>query len=724
MRFNLVIVLFLLTGIVKGQDNNFVGDFNPYLQFKQVEPNKVRVRVLARDYFELREMARLGLKVEVTSIGSKNGDSFVGKNRLFVFDTAKAQDWSMAKSNQHIATIAQLKYGKAPMSDSSELGLLSDVYKYQNNIYALSLLACSYSWDAAKMSLSGFELSLSKDSMYIITVSLLRSSTVIRNQELDIFYSNKREHNPNSVGKLSLLANKQDRRIELKWMEESHYISYDILRSDKKNGPFVKRNSLPFSNGLSSDSLRATPMIMYLDSTEKNYKIYYYKLVGYDLFGEREECSLVFSSYSVDATPPTPFDTIGSVSKSERNVRLFWPPISNPEVDKIKVYYGYGTSGPWKVLKVLKPNSTSFTHDSADNIQENYYVVSLVDTAGNEGKHLPKKVITLDTIAPDLVKVATGSVDSLGKVLVRWVRSESNDVRGYRVAFSNRKEGPYSIENGMVSMDTVYRDSVNLRILKRGFYFKVQAIDYKNNSSVLSQAFWLEIPDIVPPSMARIREINALSSGFLSLQVEFSKQEDIVGCCIQRINVSTKDTTPWCFLPTSSNLKIQRIKKFGVVTPSFENGLKFGPLALDSTGKKSVISVVDSVSIPGQLYKYRVCLVDAAGNVSTESIPMGQKSIAPAISVAGVNWKIEAENNQFAKISWNNLPTSAYLVMVFRRSSSDTPFQYVSTVKSDVGFFIDRGVQRDFFYEYYLIIGDKFGSNSDKSMVKSFQLTQ
>ena len=89
-----------------------------------------------------------------------------------------------------------------------------------------------------------------------------------------------------------------------------------------------------------------------------------------------------------------------------------------------------------------------------------------------------------------------------------------------------------------------------------------------------------------------------------------------------------------------------------------------------------------------------------------------------------MNWKIEAENNQFAKISWNNLPTSAYLVMVFRRSSSDTSFQYVSTVKSDVGFFIDRGVQRDFFYEYYLIIGDKLGSNSDKSAVKSFQLTQ
>jgi len=738
MKFKFAIVLLLVSSKLLGQSDNYVGEFNPYVQFKQVEASKVKVRLLARDYFELREIAKFGLRIEVTTLRSKNGqDSYSGKKRIFYVDTARTSDWNAAKSNPNIATIAQLKFGTVPVNDSTELSFISSQYKYQNNLYALSLLACSYSWEAAKLAAAGFELPLSKDSMYLITLSMRGNSNFIKNKEVDVFYANKLENNPNSINGMQLFANRQDRRIELQWMEEPHFISYDILRSEKKNGPFIKRNALPFSNGLSSDSLKSTPMNMYLDSTEKNYKIYHYKLVGYDLFGEKEDCSSVYASYSIDATPPIALDTIGSTSKSENHVRLSWPIVTNPEVDKIHVYFSNGVQGPWRLLKSLKPTVSSYVHDSADNILENYYVVALVDTAGNEGKHLPKKVLTKDTVAPAMVEVASGYSDSLGKVVVRWKRSKSRDIRGYRVAFSNRLDGSYSSQNGIFCIDTFYRDSVNLKILKKGFYFKVQAIDYKNNIGKYSQAFLVEIPDVVPPAMPRIQSVKATNTGLLEITTEFSKQEDVVACCIRRIEESSKDTSSWCFIPfskadhteakvsqfRSSDAQMGNAKKI-VSNPKNVGAFRWGVLKLDTSSAKSLFVVVDSSVAPTQLYKYEVCLVDKAGNVSTESIPVSQRAVPPILSMESIQWKVESYENQFARISWDNLPPSAYVVMVYRRSTtnSEAPFQYLTTAKASAGFWIDRSVKQDFYYDYCLVLGDKFGSLSNKSALKSFQL--
>ena len=82
-----------------------------------------------------------------------------------------------------------------------------------------------------------------------------------------------------------------------------------------------------------------------------------------------------------------------------------------------------------------------------------------------------------------------------------------NDIKGYRVYSANDPKFEFKLVTNNVIADTFFIEKINLNTLTEKIFYKVRAVDLRENHSSLSDVIEVIRPDIIPPVRPIIKDI-------------------------------------------------------------------------------------------------------------------------------------------------------------------------------------------------------------------------
>lgn len=325
-----------------------------------------------------------------------------------------------------------------------------------------------------------------------------------------------------------------DGSLEIVWRDVPYlgYSGYFVEREEK--GRWVRMNRSPLVNivsppreaiplDLSNDqeSLESAASLLprdderwmsFVDSTIENYRTYRYRVVGIDPFADLSD-GVVVEASGRDMTPtPTPAGLRGD-EVGEGEVRLRWERVESSDLRGYRIYRGYSDEGPFRLLndEPLPPATSTFLVDDADEL-EPYYYLEAVDTAGNGAKSNVVLGLAIDRIPPSPPSGMRGTVDSLGRISIVWRSNPESDILGYRLFFANDSTDEFSAVTGHPQSDTLYTDSLRIQKADRNIYYRVIALDRRQNQSQPSEILVVRQPDLTPPDAPAFRRVVSTDS--------------------------------------------------------------------------------------------------------------------------------------------------------------------------------------------------------------------
>ncbi len=289
---------------------------------------------------------------------------------------------------------------------------------------------------------------------------------------------------------LSLKATEEKDAFTFTWQVDSLYYEYNIYIKKSPSSKFVRLNKYPIIvNGKSS--------ILYKDKTLKKYETAEYKVTTIDSFGEESAYSSPVTAYFKEGFS-TPKIKYLNASINNSRVKLLW----NESKDK-KIFYNIYRSnlinGKYKKVN-LKDITKNFYVDKTTSSGRNYYYyVTAVSPLGESKPSSKRLVSALDVMAPNKVENIKTEV-SPGKVNLTWNKIEDNNLIGYRIYFSMKKDDKYYARVN----DEIIKNNSYTHVLPKGlsrfhYYYKVTAVDKRFNESIDSKIITVKLPDVIAP---------------------------------------------------------------------------------------------------------------------------------------------------------------------------------------------------------------------------------
>ncbi len=112
-------------------------------------------------------------------------------------------------------------------------------------------------------------------------------------------------------------------------------------------------------------------------------------------------------------------------------------------------------------------------------------------------------------------------------MFLRWKANTEKDIKGYRIFRSNHPQHEFMNIHPAVVLDTLYIDTININTLTKNIYYRVMAIDLRENRSDLSEILQLKRPDKIPPVTPLIKDF-VVEKGRIVLNWLGSSSEDVV----------------------------------------------------------------------------------------------------------------------------------------------------------------------------------------------------
>lgn len=452
-----------------------------------------------------------------------------------------------------------------------------------------------------------------------------------------------------------------DRLAELHWnrYQQEQYSGFIIERSTDGQH-FTAINSIPYFSSLpDSSSLLKDTLVreMYdmlklnhimMDSVKENYTTYYYRIKGINAFAEWSPYSKIMSVMTRDMKPPA----LAIVAKPEwldkKRIRLQW--LKNEMEGDLKGYTvarAINVQGPYELLtkSILDKKSTSFIDENAFDHEQNFYIVTVVDTSGNQAASYPVMGLIPDNIPPAAPVGLNGRIDKKGYVYLNWKAGKETDIKGYKIYFSNNEmQTPSQITLEPVA-DTVFTDTITLKTLTKDIYYRIVAVDYNNNHSEYSAFAKLRKPDIVPPMPPVAGNVD-VSAKAVSIQWMQSSSEDAIAYLIYR----NERNGPW--------QRIARIKH--------------------DAGKNSFI-YTDTTARPLISYAYASEAVDEDSLHSSRSnpIPVTIKTLAEQPPIAGLTAAYDNKTKRL-RLNWQYRQNGNYFFVIYRGMGNEPVNKYSS----------------------------------------------
>jgi len=411
-----------------------------------------------------------------------------------------------------------------------------------------------------------------------------------------------------------------DRSIALTWdiyYDQSGYIGFYIERS-KDSKTWTRLNELPIAIVDQGDANRQH-WITYSDTVRENGRSYYYRLQGITSFGQYGPYSKILN---VKASPPLDIHRpylLEARNVGDTSLYLHWriSGIDSALVDQIEVMRAPHPDSPFVAVVTLDGLERTYLDDPG--FYNNYYLIKAKDSDGRVYTGSIGHGQLPDKIPPLTPSGVIATVDTIGKVSIRWSANMEKDLSGYRV-FYKRYLPDEEIQLTTASIrDNWFTHSVNLKMLNRHIYYQISAEDEAGNRSSLSAPVKVLLPDTIAPSSPVLLNTESSTSDCI-VEYTLSGSTD-VRCHILLRKMASDEF--WLLIDT---------------------------IYTSVAGKHTS---VDSLLDPGQNASYQLTAIDSSGNSTKSNILTGRRidsKIRVAPFDAMYTWR---KKNRELKFEWS-----------------------------------------------------------------------
>lgn len=553
--------------------------------------------------------------------------------------TQSAWEAAMALDSAAVGTAAGACFGDGfivtPPGDSGSIFTAYNLNTERDNRFGLSLFAADISTLAAQVQNLYYKDENAAPGCqysYLVRPRGITAGHIVRHALVSVRTDDPYEAPPPA----EFSAAPGDSAAVLTWKQSAtaeHYASYDVLRSADGGVTFEKVNEHPVTP-MDHPSGEPADVITYRCKLADNTTSYLFKIRGHSPFG-----------FDGPATPadtvqgkPKPLDApiaVTAVTERPAGMEIAWefPVALNGKIQGFRVLRAPEHEGEYAPLHADFLPAASRIHTDPDPGPTNYYKVEFTDLNGNEVLSLPRLAQPKDSIPP----LPPGSVqgEAVGKdgvLKIRWSPSTSPDVMGYRVFMADRPGGEYGQITTRWTKDTVFFHKANAWSLAEHKYFRIRAIDFRENSSDFSPECAVALPDIVPPAPPVMKKTEPTAAGVL---VTFApgKSKDVQS---HRILRKKKQEVQW-----------QEVA------------------VLDSLGPAPAVSWLDTTAETMHTYDYMVQAVDDAGLKSNSKVfpvkPTGS-GVRPAVQELELKFSKPEETIQLKWTYHNAFGVAAFVI--------------------------------------------------------------
>lgn len=601
------IILSIVPDLIAQSDNQPIDSIKSIAAIANVKSNEIIIRWAPPNHIAWSNGNASGYKViryRVNFEGKKPvEETQIGKDTIkpYTLDEWKAK---FPQNHPYAPIAAQALYGKQfrigeQNFDPANIRTLSQEQELR---YSFALYAADMDAQVAEgLALRVVDKNFEKDEQYlyaIIPYDLKRMDTGF------VFVDTRLTTEIPKAPELE--KNEMENQIELRWSIQSiqnAFTAYWIERSE--DGRNWKRlNEIPYLQATQNPNQEPDEYIYYTDTTiARNYLPYKYRLIGITPFAELSEPSDVIEAMGRDRSGPQP-PIITSIKDVNGKIELEWQ-LENPPSDLKGFMIGRSSSigGQYNPIttQMLSTTTRKYTDSNPDPIDENYYVVFAIDTAGNASVSMPAYGFLIDSIPPAKPIGLTGNIDSLGVVTLRWPLGADPDITGYRVYFANSADHEFSNLTPYPIQDTVFVDTISLNTLTKEIFYQIAAVDRNFNHSDRSDILKLVKPDIVPPVTPLISDYLVTDTAVV-LSVIPSSSDDVAEHILFRKGEKQTGWTPIVTI-NSSSLNQTKIVDKNVTGPNY---YLYALQAVDSSGNKSELSPAVGVKVRQNLKVFQI----------------------------------------------------------------------------------------------------------------------
>ena len=552
---------------------------------------------------------------------------------------APLQAWEPYIDDKYVATAAQCIFGEAEGLPPVSPVAIARRYQQEQNRFSLALYAADQSVLTARLSGLYFaDKTAVAGEKYLYTVYIPLPDTLPA-PDTAFYFTGLSEYRP-LPQPIDFSAAWDDKKVMLSWnifYLKEVYNSYVVEKSrDGKQYAPISDNAMVQL----SDAVVSPEYAYRTDSLNDNITTWYYRVRGINAFGETGP-----ASDSVVGHGRIPITYAPEIVKKEvrhnREVYFEWdyPEEMNTYITGFRVYRSPQPAGvKQKVYESRTAAERTFTDASPDIT--NYYAISVFDSEVEKFSANNTYVELVDSIPPAVPAGLAGTIDSAGKVLLTWNANEDRDMDGYRVYRSNHPEFEFLLVSPGVIKDTSFIDSIRLHTLTKYVYYRLRAIDRRQNQSAFSPILELKRPDIIPTVSPAIKSIDEQKDALLITWIN-STSEDVIRHHIYRKEKS--DTV-------------------------------FQLLASIDRQPEKLSAYTDESIVQGAVYIYQITAEDDSGLSSPPSLPVQKK--APGEKNESIVLKIQERAGRVT-LSWRIESKKKVQRVVVYRAVGDAPLQIV-----------------------------------------------
>ncbi len=579
-------------------------------------------------------------------------------------------DWEeLANSNKYGAIAAQAIYGET--FEISNLGDpdIMQVYRKTQELelrYSFALFAADISRAVASASgLFYIDRTVKENEEYVYRVSTLIPPTDYATTYGDVLLStaNYKE----LPAPLEFTGSFEDKLVTLQWDAEQlkdYYSAYWIERSGDGGQSYQRITEEPYV--ITVPEGKPFPRNFYkMDSLPDNERTYYYRLIGVSPFGELSPASEPIKGSGQDIIRNTPYIVKKELINNQM-VELEW---EYPHQDSTKVVYyslqrsnnaGFG----YQTLETNIPWDESAYTDTQP-LFTNYYRVLAHDLAGTTRPSSPVLVQLVDSIPPSVPANLVGAMDTTGLINISWSPNPDEDILGYRVYRANNLNEEFSLLNGEILTSNSYVDTLSLTTLSNKVYYRIMAIDLRQNHSAFSETLKVDKPDKVPPVSPVFKSVENGTKG-IQLSWVNSTSTDVVKHQLYRAN---EGSNTW-----------QLLKEF------------------DRSG---ILSDYEDASAEiGVSYSYTLIAVDRSKLESQPAKPVRGQRIDTGIRPPVQNLKAKADRGEgFITLSWEYTEAGVEKYKIYR-SENGGKMRLIGTVEGATEAYFDKFLKENTEYKY------------------------
>lgn len=506
---------------------------------------------------------------------------------------------TLAEKDKYVAILAQAIYGERFQTGTANGAVqLVNKAKELENRFSFALFSADQSVEAAKAGgLFFVDKKVKKGESYLYRVYINLPANVVHKVDTGFVYIDTSQ--PVELPKLvDVKAVFKNHLVQLSWDKEyaeSFFCRYSIERAEGK-GEFIPLD-LPTIIQL-TESRASSKRITVTDSLPSNDTPYRYRVKGVTIFGEISEPSQEVSGKGVEEkkVDAPMITTHRLLDKGQIEFSWQYPTELEDPIQGFEISRSNKAKGNFQVIGTkLKPDQRSYI-DHKPN-PTNYYVVSAIDKYGKKQGSFPALIQLLDSIPPKAPIELKGLMDSTGVVKLTWKNNTEPDLKMYRVFKANQPQAPFLEITHEELKENRFTDTVAVRWINKGVYYKVVAVDYHYNQSPYSKMLEVKRPDLIAPSAPVLSKIEA-STTTIYLEWKPSSSEDVASYQIYRKGRTDKD---WKLVKQTN----QKDKVYQYIDP-VEKGKEYtyALIAQDSAGLQSSfdntikVKSIDDKTIP------------------------------------------------------------------------------------------------------------------------------